>query len=124
MVAPNVAGDGKNRMHEQPQDDGPYFRVFTGIALVAALILRKTLAILRRVWQAYFRFHAGVAGYDPATFDPSTRDRHRVSWRVALRAGLSDYIKTILWAVVGVIVFLLIGLVVQVLTKVVGTTAG
>ena len=75
------------------------------------LILRKTLAALRRLSHTYFNFHARAAGYDPATFlDPSTRDRYRVSWRVALRAGISSYIKTLLWAVVAaVIVLLLVG---------------
>lgn len=81
------------------------------------LIFRKTLVILRRVWQGYVKFHARVAGYDPATFlDPSTRARYRVPWRVALRAGLSSAMKTILWAAIALTVVLLIGLVAHLLS--------
>ena len=74
------------------------------------LIFKKTLAFLRRVLQAYYKYHAGIAGYDLERLpDGSTRVR------VSQRNVKSTLRKTLKWTAFWIIVIALITLLANVL---------
>ena len=74
------------------------------------LIFKKTLAYLRRVLQAYYKYHAGIAGYDLERLqDGSTRVT------VSQRKVKSTLRKTLKWTIIWIIAIALITLVASVL---------